>query len=38
MGWAVVIFMQPLLASLDRWTVILLIAGGVIYSVGACIE
>jgi hemolysin III len=38
LGWAVVFFMQPLLAALDRPTLILLISGGVVYSVGACIH
>jgi hemolysin III len=38
MGWAAVIVMQPLLAALDRSTLILLVSGGVLYSVGACIH
>jgi hemolysin III len=38
LGWAVVIFMQPLLAVLDRPTLILLISGGVVYTIGACIH
>jgi hemolysin III len=38
LGWAVVIFMQPLLTLLDRTTVELLIAGGIVYSLGACIH
>jgi hemolysin III len=38
MGWAAVIFMRPLLAALDRWTLTLLLSGGVLYSVGACIH
>jgi hemolysin III len=38
LGWAVVIFMQPLLAHLDRSTLILLVSGGVLYSIGACIH
>jgi hemolysin III len=38
LGWAVVIFMQPLLAQLDRTTLALLIAGGVVYSIGACVH
>jgi hemolysin III len=38
LGWAVVVFMRPLLAALDRPTLILLIAGGVLYSIGACIH
>jgi hemolysin III len=35
LGWAAVVFMQPLLASLDRPTVILIVLGGVVYSIGA---
>jgi len=38
LGWAVVIFMRPLLAALDRPTLILLVSGGVVYSIGACIH
>jgi hemolysin III len=38
MGWAAVIFMQPLLAALDGLTLVLLLSGGVLYSVGACIH
>jgi hemolysin III len=38
LGWAVVIFMRPLLAELDRPTLILLVAGGVLFSIGACIH
>lgn len=38
LGWAVVIFMRPLLALLDRQTLVLLIVGGVVYSIGACIH
>jgi hemolysin III len=38
LGWAGVIFAWPLFASLDRPVVTLLVAGGVIYSVGACIH
>jgi hemolysin III len=38
LGWAVVIFMQPLLAVLDRSTLVLLVSGGVFYSIGACIH
>lgn len=38
LGWAVVIFMHPLLALLDRSTLVLLVAGGVLYSIGACIH
>jgi hemolysin III len=37
MGWAVVIF-TPLLGLLDRSTVILLVSGGALYSIGACIH
>jgi hemolysin III len=38
LGWAVVIFMRPLLAALDPPTLILLVSGGVVYSIGACIH
>jgi hemolysin III len=38
LGWAVVIFMRPLLALLDPSTLILLVSGGVLYSIGACIH
>jgi hemolysin III len=38
LGWSVVIFMQPLLAALDRPTLILLVSGGVLYSIGAGIH
>jgi hemolysin III len=38
LGWAVVIFMRPLLGSLDRLTVVLLVLGGLVYSIGACIH
>lgn len=38
LGWAVVIFMQPLLALVDRTTLALLIVGGGVYSVGAGIH
>jgi hemolysin III len=38
MGWAAIILMQPLLAALDGLTLILLVSGGVLYSVGACIR
>jgi hemolysin III len=38
LGWAVVIFMQPLLAALDRPTLILLVLGGILYSIGAGIH
>jgi hemolysin III len=38
MGWAAVIFMRPLLALLDRTTLILIVSGGVIYTIGACIH
>jgi hemolysin III len=38
LGWAVVIFMQPLLAALDRPTLILLVSGGILYSIGAGIH
>ena len=38
LGWAAVVFMRPLLAALDRPTLILLILGGVVYSIGAMIH
>ena len=38
MGWAVIIFMQTLLAALDQPILILLVSGGVIYTIGACIH
>jgi hemolysin III len=38
MGWALVVFMQPLLAALDRPTLILIVLGGILYSIGACIH
>jgi hemolysin III len=38
MGWAVIIFMRPLLTALDRLTLILLVSGGVLYTIGACIH
>jgi hemolysin III len=34
----VVIFMRALLTALDRPTLILVVAGGVLYSIGACIH
>jgi hemolysin III len=37
MGWSVM-FMRPLLTALDRPTLILLVSGGVAYSIGACIH
>jgi len=38
MGWAVVIFMQPLVVALDRPILILLLSGGVLYTIGACVH
>ena len=38
MGWAVIVFMQPLIAALDRPILTLLVSGGVLYSIGACIH
>ena len=38
MGWAVIIFMQTLLAALDQPILILLVSGGVLYTIGACIH
>ena len=38
MGWAVIIFMQPLVVALDRPILILFVSGGVLYTIGACIH
>jgi hemolysin III len=38
MGWAVIVFMQPLLAALDRPILVLLLSGGGLYTIGACIH
>lgn len=38
LGWAVLIFVDPLLGLLDRSTATLLLSGGVVYSAGACIH
>jgi hemolysin III len=38
LGWAAVVFMRPLLAAFDRTTLILIVLGGVIYSIGAGIH
>lgn len=38
MGWAVIMFMQPLVAALDRPSLILLLSGGVLYRIGACVH
>ena len=38
MGWSVLILVHPLLDLLDHYTSLLLLSGGVIYSVGACIH
>ena len=38
MGWAVVIFMQPLVVALDLPILILLLSGGVLYTIGACVH
>jgi len=38
LGWAAVVFMRPLLAALDRPTLVLLVLGGVVYTVGAVIH
>lgn len=38
MGWAVIMFMQPLVAALDRPSLILLLSGGVLYTIGACVH
>jgi hemolysin III len=38
MGWAVIIFMQPLVVALDPRILILLVSGGVLYTIGAYIH
>jgi hemolysin III len=38
LGWSIVFYMRPLLAALDRPTLVLLVTGGVLYSIGACIH
>jgi hemolysin III len=38
MGWAVIIFMQTLRAAIDQPILILLVSGGVLYTIGACIH
>jgi hemolysin III len=38
MGWAVIMFMQPLLVALDRQSLILLLSGGMLYTIGACVH
>jgi hemolysin III len=38
MGWTGLVFMQPLLAALDRRILILLVSGGLLYTIGACIH
>src|SRR5438445_330139 len=38
LGWAAVVFMRPLLAALDRPTLILIVMGGIVYSIGAGIH
>jgi hemolysin III len=38
LGWAALVFMQPLLAAMDRPTLILIVLGGVLYSIGAGIH
>src|SRR5580704_16667321 len=38
MGWAVINFMPPLLVALDRPILILLLSGGVLYTIGACVH
>jgi hemolysin III len=37
LGWSLMIFMRPLLAVSDQRMLSLLVAGGVLYSIGACI-
>lgn len=38
MGWAVIVFMQPLVVALDPSILILLVVGGALYTIGACIH
>ena len=38
MGWAVIIFMQPLVVALDRPVLILLLSGGALYTIGAVVH
>jgi len=38
LGWAPAIIVQPLLASLERSTMTLIVLGGMLYSVGACVH
>lgn len=38
MGWAGIIIMQSLLVALDRPILILLVSGGVLYTIGACVH
>lgn len=38
MGWAAIIFMQPLVVALDRQILLLLVSGGVLYTIGACVH
>ena len=37
MGWAVLAALPALLQSVDRWTLVLLVVGGVLYTVGAVV-
>ena len=38
MGWAALIFMPSVLAALDRPILILIVSGGLLYTIGACIH
>ena len=38
MGWVVIMFMQPLVVALDRPILVLLLSGGVLYTIGACVH
>ena len=38
MGWAGIVFMHPLVVALDRPILMLLVSGGVLYTIGACVH
>ena len=38
MGWAGIVFMHPLVVALDRRILMLLVSGGVLYTIGACVH
>lgn len=37
LGWCVIIFIKPLIDSMDQTSIVLLVVGGVLYTVGAVI-